>query len=83
MWSLPDPDETVLPIEPQVPFHLVVRVKPNLMQPKRDGSFIDEIEQSSSISFPLCLRAHSDAVNQEVLGIFLQDGYSSRLAFNL
>ena len=63
MRSFPHLDETVPPIQPQIPLHLLVRVKPNFVQAKLDRSFIGEIEQSSSISFSLRLRAHSDAVN--------------------
>jgi len=64
MRSLPNLDETVPPIQRQVPFHLLVRVKPNFMEAKLDSSLIGEIEQSSSISFPLCVRFNRDAVNQ-------------------
>jgi len=52
------------------------------VQAKLDCSFIREIEQSSSISFPLCIWFNRDAVNQEVLAIAFQNNNSSRLALN-
>ena len=44
MWSLPNLDETMPPIQRQVPLHLFVGVKPNFVQAKLDSSFISEIE---------------------------------------
>jgi len=44
MWSLPNLDETMPPIQRQVPLHLLVGVKPNFVQAKLDSSFISEIE---------------------------------------
>ena len=75
-------DETMPSIQCQVPFHSLVRVKPNFVHAKVDSPLIGEIEQSSSISFPLCIWFNGDAVNQEVLGIFFQNNSSGRLALN-
>ena len=82
MGSPSDFNETMPSIQHQVSFHLLVRVKPNFVQAKLDSSLIGEIEQSPSISLPLCIWFNSDAVNQEVLGISFQNNNSGRLALN-
>jgi hypothetical protein len=75
-------DETMPSVQHQVSVHLLVRVKPNFVQAKVDSSLIREIEQSLSISLPLCIGLNGDAVNQKVLGIFFQNHNSGRLALN-
>jgi len=83
MPSFPHLDETVPPIQRQVPFHPLIRIKPNLMQPKLDGSIIGKIEQSFAVSFPLGIRSHRDAVDKQMVGIYFHDHNPSRLAVNV
>jgi hypothetical protein len=55
MWSVTHLDETMLSIQPQIPFHLLIRVKPNFMQAKLDRSSIAK----SSKAFPYPFRCTS------------------------
>jgi len=83
MWSFAYLDEAMTPIQRKVPFHSLVCEEPNFVEATLDSEVVREIEQSLSVSFPLLMRFHGDAVNKEVIGIYLKDSNSNRLVLNL
>ena len=83
MWSFAYLDEAMTLIQRKVPFHPLVCVKPNFVEATLDSEVVREIEQSLSMSFPLRVRFHGDAVNKEVIGIYHKHSSSNRLIFNL
>jgi hypothetical protein len=83
MRSLPDLSKTVSSIDREVPFHLLVRVKPKFIHAKLDSSLIREFEQSSPIPLSLCIPLHRNAVNKDMIGILFQDEDPGRFAFSL
>jgi hypothetical protein len=72
MWSFAYLDEAMTLIQRKVPFR----------QATLNSEVVREIEQSLSVSFPLYMRFHSDAVHKEVIGFYLKDSNSNRLVLN-
>src|SRR5262245_24083813 len=83
MWSFAYLDEALTLIQRKVSFHPLVCVNPNFVEATLNSEVVREIEQSLSVSFPLYMRFHSDAVYKEVIGIYLKDSNSNRLVLNL
>ena len=81
MWSFAHLDKTTTLIQRKVPFHPLVCVKPNFVEATLDSEVVCEIEQS--LSFPLRMSFHGDAVNKEVVGVYHKDSNSNRLVFSL
>jgi len=82
MRSFPDFNKAVSAIKSQVPFHPLVGVQPNLVQPEPDGSSVCKTKQCCSIALSLCIRLHGNAVDQQMICPFFEDDDPCWLPFN-
>src|SRR6201981_1199287 len=82
MRSIPNFNKAVSEIKPQVPFHPLVGVQADLVQPEPDSSLICKVKQYCAIAPSLCIGLYGYTVDEQMIWAFFEDGDPCWLPLN-